>query len=64
MLLDTSIVVELFTGNKIIADRISKLNEFYIPSIVIGELYTGIYSSVQENKHLKRLREFLTIKPL
>jgi len=59
--LDTSIVVELFIGNKIIADRISKLNEFYIPLVVVGELYAGIYNSAQESKHLKRLREFLTL---
>jgi tRNA(fMet)-specific endonuclease VapC len=61
ILLDTSIVVELFTGNKIIADRISKQTEFYVPAIVLGELYTGIFSSGQESKNLKKLKDFLTI---
>ena len=61
MLLDTSIVVELFTGNKTVADRISKLNEFYVPLMVVGELYTGIFSSVQESKNLKKLKDFLSI---
>lgn len=61
ILLDTSIVIELFTGNKTIADRISKLNEFYVPIMVVGELYTGVFSSLQESKHLKKLNDFLEI---
>ncbi|MDQ6610440.1 MAG: PIN domain-containing protein [Bacteroidota bacterium] len=42
LLLDTNIIIEVFDGNKDIADKISKLQMFYVPSIVLGELYIGI----------------------
>ncbi len=60
-LLDTSIIIELFSGNKTIADKINKQKSFYLPAIVVGELYTGVFASTNENKHLKKLRDFLAL---
>ena len=60
-LLDTNIVIEIFRGNKEIADYLSKLPEIYISSIVLGELYTGINRVTNRAKHLKKLNDFVTL---
>lgn len=41
-LLDRNIIVEVFDGNNDFADKIHNLPVLYVPSIVLGELYTGI----------------------
>lgn len=61
MILDTNIVIEVFDGNKTIADKISKLDSFYISAIVLGELYTGIYRVANKVKHIKKLNDFLKL---
>ena len=58
-LLDTNIVIEIFDGNKDYADNISKEETLYLPSIVLGELYTGVYRVANKPKHLKKLTDFL-----
>lgn len=60
-LLDTNIVIEVFDGNKDIADKLDKLSEFYITSIVLGELYIGVSRVVNRSKHLKKLNDFLKL---
>ncbi len=35
-LLDTNIVIEIFDGNKEIADRLNNLSDFYISAVVAG----------------------------
>ena len=60
-LLDTNIVIEVFDGNKSIADKISELPDFYIPSVVLGELYIGVNRVSNKAKHLKKLNEFLKL---
>jgi len=57
--LDTNIVVEVFSGNKVIADKINEIGRFYISSIVLGELYVGINRVSNKPKHLKKLEVFL-----
>lgn len=61
LLLDTNIVIEVFDGNKDIADKINKLPEFYIPSIVLGELYIGVNRVANKAKHLKKVNDFLKL---
>lgn len=34
---------------------------FYVPSIVLGELYTGIQRVTNKAKHLKKLNNFLRL---
>jgi len=59
--LDSNIVIEIFAGNKLIADKISELPTFYISSIVLGELYVGINRVLNKTKHLNKLTEFLEL---
>ena len=58
-LLDSNIVIEIFDGNKIFADRISKEEVLYLPCIVLGELYTGVNRVSDKSRHLKMLSDFL-----
>jgi len=45
-LLDTNIIIALLKGESLIAEKIDKAENIYIPVIVIGELYYGsLYSS-------------------
>ncbi len=60
-LLDSNIVIEIFDGNKIFADRISKEEILYLPCIVLGELYTGVNRVLDKSKHLKMLTDFLKL---
>ena len=60
-LLDTNVVIEVFDGNKSIADKINELSEFYISSIVLGELYIGINRVINKTKHLQKLEDFLKL---
>lgn len=60
-LLDTNMVIEVFDGNKTIADKIHQLKEFYISSIVLGELYIGVNRVTNKTRHLKKLNDFLSL---
>jgi tRNA(fMet)-specific endonuclease VapC len=60
-LLDTGIVIEVFNGNKNVADKINGLSRFYISSVVLGELYVGINRVSNATKHLKKLNDFLQL---
>src|ERR1700679_3022184 len=59
--LDSNIVIEVFSGNRSIADKIYQLPAFYISTIVLGELYVGINRVVNKDKHLKKLTSFLEL---
>ncbi|GAC1303491.1 MAG: hypothetical protein NVSMB24_09580 [Mucilaginibacter sp.] len=59
--LDSNIVIEVFAGNKALADKINELPSFYISSIVLGELYIGINRVVNKSKHLNKLTSFLEL---
>ena len=59
--LDSNIVIELFSGNKEIADKINQLPTFYISSIVLGELYIGINRVINKARHLQKLNSFLEL---
>ncbi len=60
-IIDTNIIIEVFDGNKTIADKLHKLPEFYICSVALGELYIGINRVVNRSRHLKKLNEFLEL---
>ncbi len=60
-LLDTNIIISLFDGNTYIADRLNESSEIYTSTIVIGELYVGIYRVSNKAKHLKKLKAFLEL---
>jgi tRNA(fMet)-specific endonuclease VapC len=60
-LLDTNIIIEIFDGNKVIADKLSKLPGFFISVVVLGELYIGVNRVTNKAKHLKKLNNFLEL---
>ncbi len=52
-LIDTNILVDFFKGNQAIKAKLAQ-EEVFVPSIVIGELYYGAYSSeVVANKNIR-----------
>jgi tRNA(fMet)-specific endonuclease VapC len=59
--LDSNVIIEIFAGNKVLADKINELPSFYISSIVLGELYIGINRVVNKKKHLNKLTSFLEL---
>ena len=59
-LLDTNICVALMQGNPaIIAKFDVKSTECYLPSIVLAELYKGVYCSRQVERNLNALNLFV-----
>lgn len=59
VLLDTSIVIELFKGNKEVLAYLEKQQTVFIATAVLGELYLGAYRSANEKKHLQQVKAFL-----
>lgn len=57
-LLDTNIVIALFAGEVAVTTRLEEIEEVFIPSIVIGELYYGAHKSSRVKDNLARIDEF------
>lgn len=57
-ILDTNIVIPLFEGEQAIVEKIEKLNEVFIPAIVLGELFYGAYNSAKKETNLERINRF------
>jgi len=45
LLLDSSIVIEMFRGNREVRQELDKVAVLYLPSIVVGELHRGLYKA-------------------
>ena len=45
VLLDTNIIIALFSGDKGVTERLTNASDVFVPSIVLGELYYGAYKS-------------------
>lgn len=56
--LDTSIIVDIFGGQKNLVGKIQRFQQLYINSIVFGELHVGINRVTNKRKHRKILNEF------
>ena len=54
-LLDTNIVIALFSEDKKVIEKVNKAEEIYIPAIVLGELFYGAYNSTRQSKNIERL---------
>lgn len=61
-LIDTDWIIDFLKGEKKIVEKItSKINDGLSVSIIsLAELYEGIYTSDNPEKHLKGLNDFLT----
>ena len=56
-LLDTNIVIAIFANDINVIKNLTNVNEFFIPSIVFGELYFGACKSEHVRDNLKRVDE-------
>lgn len=57
-LLDTNIVIALFSGETSICKHLQNSEETFIPAIVVGELYFGAHKSKRFHQNLKRIDQF------
>ncbi len=57
-LLDTNIVIALFGNETGVVEKLAGVDEVFIPSIVIGELYYGAHKSGRVEENLARIRNF------
>ncbi len=60
-LLDTNIIVDLFSGAREIKGLIESLEGPIVSAITMGELYFGVEKSQYRAKHLKQVGEFAGI---
>jgi tRNA(fMet)-specific endonuclease VapC len=59
LLLDTSVIIEHFRGNRELTARLEAADSVSVPSIVIGELYYGALRSANFEKQQHQLTVFL-----
>ena len=65
-LLDTNIVIALFANEPNVIEKIERVEEVYVPSIVLGELFYGAIKSANKSLNLSKIRQFastVTILP-
>lgn len=59
VLLDTSIVIELFKGDQEVLNFLDKQQNVFIAAAVLAELYLGAYRSANVQKHIEQIKAFL-----
>ena len=59
-LLDTNIVIALFGGDALVKKRVATDSKFFIPCLVLGELYYGAQKSRRVNENTIKIKEFIT----
>ena len=57
VLLDTNIVIAFFAQESVVLQNMQSVEKFFIPSVVLGELYFGARKSGRSNQNLKRIDE-------
>lgn len=60
-LIDTNIVLALFAGDEAVMDRIEIVDEVFVPSPAIGELYYGALKSTRPRENMARINEFVQV---
>jgi tRNA(fMet)-specific endonuclease VapC len=64
-LLDTNICIALLNNNpKVVSTFNRKFSQCYLSTIVISELYKGIYCSMQVEKNLETLAQLTALLPV
>ncbi len=61
LLLDTSVVIDIFRGSTKVKSAIENAVQVAIPSVVVGELYYGAFNSSDPKKHLAQINDLLQI---
>ena len=57
-LLDTNIVIAIFSNDKSVMEPLEMAEEVFVPIIVLGELYFGAQKSKKVGRNLTRINEF------
>lgn len=60
-ILDSNIVIDFFSGKKDVVKLVTQLEQVFITSVILGELYVGIFRISNKAKHLKKLENFLSL---
>ena len=63
-LLDTNIVIDLFSGDSDLFAKIQVIKNPFISFVTVGELYYGAFNSGKPQKHIKQVEDFLTISKI
>jgi len=58
-LLDTNIVIALFAGDDGVRERLSSAGEFFLPTVVVGELLYGALCSKNSGDNIEKVNRFL-----
>ena len=58
VLLDTNIIIALFAKDQAVTENLVKVEEVFVPSIVLGELYFGAENSFRAEENISRLDTF------
>ena len=54
-LLDTNIIIALFANETAVKENLAKVEEVFIPSVVIGELFYGAHKSARAKENIAAL---------
>jgi len=57
VLLDTNIVIALFADEAPIKEHLAKIEEVFIPNVVIGELFYGAHKSARSKENIARIED-------
>ena len=57
-LLDTNIIIALFDNEEVVTSNIAKIDNVFVPAVVIGELYYGAYNSNRIQENIERINQF------
>ena len=58
VLLDTNIVIALFSGDRAVTERLHAVPAVFVPSIVLGELYYGARKSAKFKTNSAKIDDF------
>lgn len=56
--IDTDVAIEYLRGNPEVVEKLKRLDELYITTVTIAELYYGAYSSKNPSSHFEGLANF------
>lgn len=64
VVLDTSIIVDLFAGDPLVADAVLKKRQVFLAVPSLGELYRGAFGSVRRAENIEQIEEMLGEMPV
>ena len=58
VLLDTNIIIALFAQDSVVKNRLTAIDEVFIPAEALGKLFFGAHKSSKVEENLQRIRSF------